>query len=983
MPTIWLVDDASEDIRWVQQALQVHCPQASLRLVASPQAWEEALTNEPWPDLIITEHHLGDLTAADILHTTVSQDLGIPVILFSDHSTDEEIAHLFNTGLTDYIAKTNRSPVIFAARIQHALKQHVSALTRRLTFLQKLDDSVFSGSDPHAIADRALGLLTDIAQALWGGSVFFNRREMHMAEVLATSHAWFVCPHHAGQKCPLAHLPAVPDAEGWTVLPIAKLQPAEFRQALARVGVRWLGVYRFAISEELVGLLYLGWKTKEGCSPTALQFAARTARWMSAIMYRSLQLEQDRRALRETKALNNLVLSLNRSLNVDTILSRLLEGLQTVAPHEQASIWLKNPDGNLEVRLLYGFGMSLAEFRQRLQNFPPPEEWTTTTILTHTRYPLLIPDTQRFEGWINLTTKPVRSWLGIPLVYDEDILGIITLDASEPHHFTAQNTYMAQTLASAAAIALQNARLYQHEQHRRKELDALRLASLQIVSSLDVSEVISALLQQTLSLVNADDAHVFLYDGNKLSFLAASWGGESRPRPYKEPRPNGITYTVARTGQPRIVPNFKKDPIFEGTSWEGAIISLPLIAHGEVRGVMNVAWHQPHQFTRSETDLLRMLADHAAIALENAYLVRSLQEKIEQMSLLSNASTLLRDTESVENLIQVLAEQALVVTQAEHVLIARFLDEKRTQVVIEHAIGFPKDLIGRFHTLQQGLIWKATQGNTPLVFRNLSQSPAFTHPTWVQHIGPAIAVPLHTPQNETVGMLLVGRPLEAKPFSQEDVTLLEALVDIGATALHRAQAHAQLEEAFMQTVLALSHAMDARDAYHGDHGKELAEWATAIAAEMGLSPEETETVRLAALLHDIGKIGTPDEILLKPGPLTAKEWEIMRQHPTIGAQILRALKALHPVADIVEAHHERWDGSGYPKGLKGEEIPLGARILAVVDSYAAMVDRRVYHEPKTHEEALKEIVRNAGRLYDPKVVEAFQAVFDYLNTPTD
>ena len=627
MPTIWLIDGSNDDTRWVQQTLQEHLPQTSLQPIASPQAWTQAQTDAPWPDLIITEHRLGDLTAAEILQFITSRHLDIPIILFSDQSTNEEIASLFQMGLTDYIAKTPRQPIIFTARIQHALKQHIAAITRRLTFLQKLDEVAFSTNDARVIAGRALNLLTEINQAAWGASVFFSANETHTATVLATTHTWLKCPQRAEQKCPLEHLPLLPETTGWSIVPVESIESAEIRRDFQREGIRWVGVYRSPISEEFVGLLYQGWKTKEKHSPTALQLASRTVRWMASIVYRSLQLERDRRALHEARALNDLVLSLNRSLHIDTILARLLEGLQTVVPYEQALIWLKNAEGRLEAHLLYGGDTPIEELRQRLQRFPPPEEWETTALLTRTRRPLLIPDTSAFHGWVNFSSQPVGSWLGIPLVYSEDVIGIVALNATEPHHFTSQHTHVVQTLASAAAIALQNARLYQHEQQRRKELDALRVASLQIVSSLDVSEVIAALLKQTLSLVRADDAHVFLYDGRKLSFLAASWEGESQPRPYQEPRPNGITFTVARTGKARIVPDFSKDPMFEGTPWKGAIISLPLIAHGEVRGVMNVAWAQPHQFTRNETELLLMLADHAAIALENAYLVHNLQEK--------------------------------------------------------------------------------------------------------------------------------------------------------------------------------------------------------------------------------------------------------------------------------------------------------------------------------------------------------------------
>ncbi|NQS92152.1 MAG: HD domain-containing protein, partial [Chloroflexi bacterium] len=124
-------------------------------------------------------------------------------------------------------------------------------------------------------------------------------------------------------------------------------------------------------------------------------------------------------------------------------------------------------------------------------------------------------------------------------------------------------------------------------------------------------------------------------------------------------------------------------------------------------------------------------------------------------------------------------------------------------------------------------------------------------------------------------------------------------------------------------------------------------------------------------LHDIGKIGLPDEILNKPGPLTEEEWTIIKQHPLTGAEIVSPVKYLAPVAPIVQAHHEKFDGSGYPFGLKGNDIPLGSRIVSVIDAYVAIRDERVYSESHTHEEAIAEIRRSSGTHFDPVIVDIF------------
>ena len=158
------------------------------------------------------------------------------------------------------------------------------------------------------------------------------------------------------------------------------------------------------------------------------------------------------------------------------------------------------------------------------------------------------------------------------------------------------------------------------------------------------------------------------------------------------------------------------------------------------------------------------------------------------------------------------------------------------------------------------------------------------------------------------------------------------------------------------------------------HGVRTAILAAALARRLGLDAGTVRRLRLAALLHDIGKVGVPGAVLRKPGPLTDEEWAAVRRHPEVGAEIVARVPGLTPVAEIILAHHERWDGSGYPRGLKGEEIPVEARILAVADVYDALRSDRPYRPAWSEEEALSYIRAQSGRLFDPRVVEALEEV---------
>src|SRR5881296_1721111 len=193
-----------------------------------------------------------------------------------------------------------------------------------------------------------------------------------------------------------------------------------------------------------------------------------------------------------------------------------------------------------------------------------------------------------------------------------------------------------------------------------------------------------------------------------------------------------------------------------------------------------------------------------------------------------------------------------------------------------------------------------------------------------------------------------------------------------------AKLYRELQDTYETTLEALGSALDTRDVGTESHSRRVHGYALATAREFGVPDAELPDLAHGVLLHDIGKIGIPDAILLKPGPLTAEEWKIMRRHPEIGKALIERIPFLRGAVPVVWSHHEKWDGSGYPRGLKGEEIPLGARIFMVVDAFDAMTFDRPYSKAKPFDVAKTEIKRCAGAHFDPAVVESFFWVPDAL-----
>src|SRR5688500_12171598 len=180
-----------------------------------------------------------------------------------------------------------------------------------------------------------------------------------------------------------------------------------------------------------------------------------------------------------------------------------------------------------------------------------------------------------------------------------------------------------------------------------------------------------------------------------------------------------------------------------------------------------------------------------------------------------------------------------------------------------------------------------------------------------------------------------------------------------------------MDELHLATIEALALAIDAKDQTTYNHVGRVELYASALARALGMSVVDQQAVKTAALLHDIGKLGVPEHILAKPGPLTPDEFQKVRMHPQLGADIIAGVPFPYPVAPLVLSHHERWDGRGYPAGLKGEEIPLGARILCLVDYFDALTSDRPYHKPLPIDQATELIKSEAGKALDPKIVETF------------
>ena len=238
-----------------------------------------------------------------------------------------------------------------------------------------------------------------------------------------------------------------------------------------------------------------------------------------------------------------------------------------------------------------------------------------------------------------------------------------------------------------------------------------------------------------------------------------------------------------------------------------------------------------------------------------------------------------------------------------------------------------------------------------------------------------LCVPLISKEH-TIGVLEVLNKTDGTPFDEQDRDSLVSFAIQSSIALENARLYSDLKRAFTETVKVITNAVEARDPYTAGHSERVTSIAIETARELGWPNEHIEILEIGSLLHDIGKIGVSDVILLKPGPLTEDEWTEMKKHPILGAKLLESISNLRQVLPYILYHHERYDGKGYPFGLAGTEIPVEGRMLAVLDTLDAMTSNRPYRVGMTIDEAIVEIQNNRATQFDPDVVDALMRVVE-------
>jgi putative nucleotidyltransferase with HDIG domain len=315
--------------------------------------------------------------------------------------------------------------------------------------------------------------------------------------------------------------------------------------------------------------------------------------------------------------------------------------------------------------------------------------------------------------------------------------------------------------------------------------------------------------------------------------------------------------------------------------------------------------------------------------------------------------------------------------------IIMLVDEKREYLEYKHAVGESEQLLAKMTDYriplerEQNLMIRVLKKRRPVLIRDVKAAGLNPSNRILADFGPSsfIVCPLIA-EDGVIGILAADRKPEQKPLTSADTEFLSIFANNIATVFQRARLDEQLQKSYVASVRALVQAIEEKDTYTRGHSERVAWIVVQVARELGMTEHEVEYLRFGSILHDVGKIGIPESIVKSPKPLTEGEYKIIQKHPLKGLEILQHIPFIKDHMYLIRSHHERWDGKGYPDGLRGDEIPLGAQIVAIADAFDAMTSSRPYRRGLPPKQAAREIKKGIGTQFSDEVVHAFLSVFN-------
>jgi len=737
--------------------------------------------------------------------------------------------------------------------------------------------------------------------------------------------------------------------------------------------------------------------------------------------------EEIRQRTEELTLINAINTAVNRGMDLPEIIKLLAEEAKRVFNSKSTTVYLCSEDQKyLEMKNLAMAPSTVKRIEKLIgTSFPniriPLKEGSLTQELLQADGPRLINDSEIIQEWmlefthaVDLSEKSrqtiqklisqiyklvgVQSIITVPMISAGEPIGLMDFSRREP--FTEGDAKRVAGVVGQVTAAITSLRAEKEKARSQRLLLALSQAAPAVQRAGNAKEIYKAIEEQTGKIgfevtvftLSEDKKHLVLFYQNLKSALVrilekltnASVEGYSLPLKAegyfhkiitnKETVFSHIDTTLIEEFLPRLSRSLSKKMMDILNQKQGII--APLIVGDEVKGLMTFAGSD---LSEKDVPTIAIFANQAAIALENARLFQDTKKHLSQMSALRKIDQAIIGSLDLKVTLNIILDHLLAQLEVDAAAVLSYQADLQT-LQFTHGRGFQTDALQYTDLrLGQGCAGKVGLQRNHVFIPDLKQdqgkiqeSPQFSEEGFVAYYG----VPL-VAKGKLVGVLEI---FHRSPLAPDDewVNYLEMLSGQAAIAIDNItlfddlqRSNVDLTLAYDATIEGWAHALELKDMETEGHSRRVVELTMDMAQIMGISGEKLLHVRRGALLHDIGKMGIPDSILLKPGKLTDEEWEIMKQHPVYAYEWLSRIEYLRPALDIPYYHHEKWDGSGYPRSLEGEQIPLEARIFAIVDVWDALLSDRPYRKAWSKEKTIAYLKEQSGKHFDPRVVDMF------------
>lgn len=692
--------------------------------------------------------------------------------------------------------------------------------------------------------------------------------------------------------------------------------------------------------------------------------------------------ERTERTSREMGALYKTALVTSNELDSNLLIKRLYEQvLEFFKPDTFLLALYDRKSHEMELLMADTTGNQLPELTNKI--LTPKEtglmNWVMKTQKTLVTQELRVEKLPEVAVWDE--KAKTGSWLGTWLVGRDHLLGAISMQSRKVNAFDAEHKQLLDSMAGQVAIALENARLFEAENQRIKELAAISTLSLAMREARDRKELLSILLDEVSKVIKATAITLIVKDQvthqQICETAAGKWAQNSGSL---VPEEFILSDENWKNSSPIVIGSVSTETSFARSPWMkeiGSVIGLPLSLQGETIGFLWIG--RDESYTEEEIRILTALGDIAASAIRRTTLNDQTTRQLQQLASLHDIDLAITGSSDLKVTLDFLLGSALAQLEMDGAIIQSLNPYSQTLNSITSRGIYDSRILRSFSRMGDDL------AGICALERRLIQEPSLEKAA--QHSPRArlfkdvgfnsyYAIPLIA-KGQVKGVLEVFSQTPYRVTSDwiNFFTMLSTqaaiAIDNGELFDNLQRSNMDLMVAYDSTLEGWASALELRDEETEGHARRVTEMTERLAIAVGVQGQELNNIRRGALLHDIGKMGIPDQILLKPGPLNDEEWKVMRTHPELAYKLIAPISFLRSAIDIPYCHHEKWDGTGYPRGLKAEDIPLSARLFAIIDVWDALSSDRPYRKAWDEQKVYDYLLSQTGSHFDPNLLKVF------------